>query len=450
MLSAARGHPLDRLLCPLDPAPLADLGEPAGDGVVCQSGEGDARWISSDRWRLFARPATGERAKGEVVRRFEVEGRPLEAVLDGGRVTIPFSLAEAYESYVTEAWAAAGGGRRLPPAALNLFYLVRRAIPRRAQLAARRALIRWQGPPEFPSWPFDDSVGELLRFRVRCALLASGREALRFRWFWPRPYRGALLLTHDVEGEAGLREALALADLEEERGLRSSFNVVADWYPIDDGILRELRGRGFEVGVHGIHHDRSMFASRESFEAQRPLVAQAAERFEADGFRSPATHRVHAWLAELPVRYDCTVPLSDPYEPQPGGCCSVWPFFLGGVVELPWTLTQDHTLFTLLRERSPRMWLRQADELERAGGVVQALTHPDPGYLADPDKRAAYAEFLDAMADRPGLWKALPREVAEWWRRRDAGDTGDEGAEGVARLGEGAAIELAPGIGARP
>jgi hypothetical protein len=444
MLSAAHGHPLDRLLAPLDPAPLSEGDRLDGPGVVCRRGAGEPRWLHAGGWRVFARPAPGPEGGGRVVAEFEVEGGGVVCAAhdeDAGQVVVPFSLAEAYEAYVTEAWAAAGGGRRLPPAALNLFYLVRRAIPRRAQLSARRALIRWQGPPEFPGWPFDDSVGELLRFRVRCALLASGARELRFRWFWPRPFRAALLLTHDVEGEAGLREALALADLEEERGLRSSFNVVADWYRVDEGILRELRGRGFEIGVHGIHHDRSMFATRESFEAQRPLVADAAERFEAEGFRSPATHRVHAWLAELPVRYDCTVPLSDPYEPQPGGCCSVWPFFLGGVVELPWTLTQDHTLFTLLRERSPAMWLRQAEALERAGGVVQALTHPDPGYLADPDKRAIYVELLDALADRPGLWKALPRDVAAWWRRRDAEDTGDDGAEGIARL-EGEQVVL--------
>ena len=68
-------------------------------------------------------------------------------------------------------------------------------------------------------------------------------------------------------------------------------------------------------------------------------MRELSERFAAVRFRSPATHRVHAWLPELPIEYDCTIPHSDPYEPQPGGCCSLWPFFLGGsVVELPSTL----------------------------------------------------------------------------------------------------------------
>jgi peptidoglycan/xylan/chitin deacetylase (PgdA/CDA1 family) len=438
-------HPLDRLLRPLDPAPLTEDGAAVRLGVRCRRGEGEPEWLRAGGWRLWARPVRSAAARGRRLERFETSRGPaVEAVLDeeAARVEVPFSLAEAYDAYVTEAWVAGSAGRRLPPAALDLFYTVRRAVPRRLQLAARRALVRRQSRPEFPAWPFDDSVRCLLAFRVRCALAAAGAEELRFRWFWPRPWRAALVLTHDVESEAGLRAAPALADLEEERGLRSSFNVVADWYPVDEGILQELRARGFEIGVHGVHHDRSMFSSRAAFEAQRPEVEAAAARFGADGFRSPATHRVHAWLAELPVRYDCTVPLSDPYEPQPGGCCSPWPYFLGDVVELPWTLPQDHTLFTLLRHRSAELWVRQASELERAGGLIQCLSHPDPAYLAERDQRACYAEFLDAVAERPGLWKALPRDVAAWWRRRDGGE-GD--AVGVARLdAERGAVELAP------
>jgi len=207
--------------------------------------------------------------------------------------------------------------------------------------------------------------------------------------------------------------------------------VVGDSYPIDRGVLEELTGRGFEIGVHGVFHDRSMFASRENFEDQQPELARAASDLGAVGFRSPATHRVVDWLADLPVTYDCTIPMSDPYEPQPGGCCSPWPFFLGDVVELPYTLPQDHTLFTLLRHRSPELWVAQLDRLERAAGLVQCVSHPDPGYLGDAEKRAWYARFLDAVAARDTLWTALPRDVAAWWRARDRDE---DGGTGVARL----------------
>jgi hypothetical protein len=189
--------------------------------------------------------------------------------------------------------------------------------------------------------------------------------------------------------------------------------------------------------MHGLTHDRQLFASRQAFDQRLRPLAELAGRLGASGFRSPATHRVFDWIGELPIEYDATIPNSDPYEPQPGGCCSVWPFFIGMVVELPYTLPQDHTLLTLLRHRSPALWLEQAAAIEREFGLVQCVSHPDPGYLGDQDKRAIYAEFLHGLNERPKLWRALPREVASWWRRRAGADIADDSIRrGTARLVE--------------
>ena len=363
-----------------------------------------------------------------------------------GGVLVPFSLAEAYAWYVSERWRATSPNRRLPKQALDLFYRVKPLIPRRLQLSARRRLIEAQGVPAFPAWPLDLSVGRLLRFFAACALVADDRTEGEFVWFWPGEHRAAVILTHDVESDDGVRGALRLADLEEEHGFRSSFNF-GGWYRrLDHGVLRELSARGFEIGLHGLSHDRALFASRAAFEAQLQPLADLARRLGAVGFRSPATHRVFEWLAELPIEYDCTLPNSDPYEPLPGGCCSVWPFFVGDVVELPYTLPQDHTLLTLLGHRSPALWLEQAAAIERAHGLVQCVTHPDRGYLGDAEKRAVYAEFLRGLAERTALWRALPREAAGWWRTRtEAGPDGGDVRTGVVRLADDAAtVAIAP------
>ena len=343
---------------------------------------------------------------------------------DAHTIALPFDLEEAYSTLVSEAWRKYSRRRNLGPRELAFYYRTKRLIPRGVQLRARRALARWQSEPEFPAWPLDESVDELLRLHVRCHLVASGRDSIQFRWFWPEGKASAFILTHDVESEEGLRRSLEIADLEDKFGLRSSFNIVASWYPIDMGIVDELKSRGFEIGVHGIYHDRSMFASRDQFEAQQPSLRDATRRFGAVGFRSPATHRVFDWLAELPVEYDCSVPHSDPYEPQPGGCCSLWPFFIGDVVELPYTLPQDHTLFTVLGRPSNETWLRAIDAIVESNGLIQIVSHPDPGYLGDSDKRAMYAATLDAISRNEELWHALPRDVARWWRQRDAGSDG--------------------------
>jgi peptidoglycan/xylan/chitin deacetylase (PgdA/CDA1 family) len=403
---------LERLLQPLElPA------------IESRPGDAPPTWLMAPGWRLLARPRLDGSGSGEVIERFRLEsGEHVSAVRGpNGLVSIPFDPDEAYVNYVSEAWRGSADLRALGTLWLRLYYSVRRPLPRAFRLHLRRALTRLRRPPNFPAWPLEESVDRLVRFYARCRLEAADADAAEFAWFWPGGYRAAAILTHDVESAEGLRLAVELADLEEERGLRSSFNIVGDQYEIDDGIVRELAGRGFEIGLHGLMHDRSLFSSRREFERQLPLLAQAAERLGAKGFRSPATHRVVDWLPELPVEYDCSVPHADRYEPQPGGCCSLWPYMLGRLVELPWTLPQDHILFTVLSEHSADVWLRQLDAVEQRFGLIQCLTHPDPGYLGDADKRALYVEFLDAVAERRTLWRALPHEVAAWWRRRDAG-----------------------------
>jgi peptidoglycan/xylan/chitin deacetylase (PgdA/CDA1 family) len=400
---------LERLLLPVDP--------PALDSTP---GDGAPAWLRAGNWRLLARARQLE-PRGEELRRFELEAGGATSAYrsDDGAVHVPFDLDEAYANYVTERWREHADVSALSTGQLGFYYKVKRLFPRSWLLSARRMLVRWTGLPDFPSWPLDDSVVKLVQFYAVCLLAAAGSSELEFRWFWPENHCAALMLTHDVESADGLRLAVEIADLEQERGFVSSFNVVGGEYPIDHGILRELRERGFEIGLHGWHHDRSLFSSREEFERQLPRLTEAARELEAVGFRSPATHRVVDWLPDLPVEYDGTMFHSDPYEPQPGGCFTLWPFRLGELVELPYTLPQDHTLFTLLRQRSPETWLRQVDAIEERHGLVHCLSHPDPGYLGDPDKRDLYAEFLDALAARDGLWRALPREIADWWRRRE-------------------------------
>ncbi len=351
----------------------------------------------------------------------------------------PRDAARWYDTLVFERWRNEGGRRGLPPFALRLFYMVKRFIPRTVQLRLRRTLIERQRDPEFPRWPFESAGADLVRIALADALLERGLDAVRFPWFWPEGASAAVTLTHDVESADGLARARTVADWEERHGFRSSFNVVSDWYPIDQAQLERLTERGHEIGSHAIHHDRSLFASRDAFEQQLPLLRQAAERLGAVGFRSPATHRVVAWLAELPFSYDCTMPHSDPYEPIPGGTATVWPFFHGELVELPYTAPQDHTLFNLLGHTDASLWQSQLERIVSCNGLFQTITHPDEEYLGRPRIGAAYRELLADIARREDVWVALPRDVAEWWRRRAQGLTPPD--DGLARW-TGSEIEL--------
>jgi hypothetical protein len=116
--------------------------------------------------------------------------------------------------------------------------------------------------------------------------------------------------------------------------------------------------------------------------------------------------------------YDTSFPDTDPYEPMPGGCCSWLPFFIDGLVELPVTLPQDHTMFVILRQENENVWVHKTELLRARGGMALMDTHPD--YLAAPQIYAAYERFLERFAADPDSWHALPREVSAWWRRRAA------------------------------
>ena len=234
---------------------------------------------------------------------------------------------------------------------------------------------------------------------------------------WPEGAPYAFVLTHDVEDEPGVRHSLALASVEEELGLRSSFNFVPYKYKIDQGVVRELQDRGFEIGIHGYNHDGRLFSSRKTFQRRIPPIHDAARRYGAVGFRSPMVHRNLDWLQDLDVQYDASYFDIDPYQAMPGGVGSLWPFIAGRFVELPYTLPQDHTLLIVLAESSTRIWDEKLKYIQRCSGMALMLTHPD--YLLDPEKLGLYRDFLARTQEAGGFWHALPRDVARWWRQRD-------------------------------
>ena len=311
--------------------------------------------------------------------------------------------------WLEERWRAPRGRQ------LNLYYRVKPLIQTALQRAARRAATRRQRRCAFPAWPDEDCLLLRRRAALEAALAARGEDRLPVVSPWPHGRRFAFVLTHDVEGPLGFERIPQLLELERRYGLVSSFNFCGAWYPVAEADLDLVRDAGCEVGLHGMEHDGSLFASREAFERTLPRLAETMAAWGAEGFRSPALNRWGPWMHELPARYDSSVPHSDPFQPEPGGCCAIHPFFYGDVVELPVTLEQDFMLFELLRERSSRLWLDKSRWLIRHHGLVNVIVHPD--YLT-PERLDCYEELLAYLAGRADGWHALPRDVAAWWRRR--------------------------------
>ncbi len=106
-------------------------------------------------------------------------------------------------------------------------------------------------------------------------------------------------------------------------------------------------------------------------------------------------------------------------DPQRGGCCTVMPYFIGNVLELPLTTTQDYTLFHILEDYSIELWKRQIRSIMEQNGLLSFVSHPD--YLTSKRALATYVgllEYLAHLRSRGQIWLTLPGEVDIWWRQR--------------------------------
>jgi peptidoglycan/xylan/chitin deacetylase (PgdA/CDA1 family) len=185
---------------------------------------------------------------------------------------------------------------------------------------------------------------------------------------------------------------------------------------VDDELVETLSEQGFEVGVHGFNHDGRDLSSLATLNQRLPTIRAYAERWQAKGFRSPGTLRSLELMPLIGFDYDSSYTDTAPFEPQAGGCCTWLPYMIEDLVELPITLAQDHTLFDLLGHRDEAVWLDKARFLRQRGGMALILTHPD--YVGTPYLLDSYRRLLQEFADDATAWKALPRDVSDWWRRR--------------------------------
>ncbi|MGA3179305.1 MAG: glycosyltransferase [Verrucomicrobiota bacterium] len=238
------------------------------------------------------------------------------------------------------------------------------------------------------------------------------------------------MLTHDVEGQAGVEKCLQLMEVEKRWGFRSSFNFIPEGeYRVSKALRDELTANGFEVGVHDLNHDGKLYRSREGFARKAARINGYLKEWGAVGFRSGFMFHNLDWLLDLDIQYDLSTFDTDPFEPQPDGAGTIFPFWKKGsdgrgYVEMPYTLAQDSSLFLLMGERSPGIWLQKAAWVAEHGGMALLNLHPD--YVAFPGESSSfrtfpvslYEEFLEKIRERNGesMWHGLPREMAAWYK----------------------------------
>jgi glycosyltransferase involved in cell wall biosynthesis len=327
----------------------------------------------------------------------------------------------------------------------RFYYLIKPIVPRWLRMEIRRVRARRMRKIYQDVWPITES---------------AAREPAGWPG-WPEGKDFAFVLTHDVERAGGLSKCRQLAELEMEHGVRSSFNFVPEGdYEVPQELIDWLTENGFEVGVHDLKHNGKLYQSRTSFLRSAVRINQHIRSWKASGFRSGFMLRNLDWIHDLDIQYDASTFDTDPFEPQPDGTGTIFPFWIpsptsgghsheghsvtarsrGGYVELPYTLAQDSTLFLILGEKTAAIWTQKVDWIAKHRGMALLNVHPDYIDFDNPKRfgrefgASAYADLLKHVSQNYSgrYWNPLPKDLVSWFKGVSPSVTGT-GTKTVAR-----------------
>jgi|SRR5579875_694972 len=344
---------------------------------------------------------------------------------DDEGIQLSFDIAELisnlrFERYVhnVSKTTSTGGGQQLKRL---VYYTARPIMPVLVRKHLQRYSLRNWDKRKFPSWPIDTTVEGILEETMRLNLKAQGLKEVPFIWFWPDGAQACAVITHDVETRVGRDFCDQLMDIDDSFGIKSSFQIVpVRRYAVPEDYLKNLRKRGFEINVHDLNHDGRLFQNYEKFRRRSVQINLYGKKFGAKGFRSGALYRNVSWFDLLEFEYDMSVPTSALLDPQYGGCCTIFPYYVGKLLEIPTTMTQDYSLFNILREYSLDLWDKQIRLVLEKHGVMNFIIHPD--YIIREREQGVYKALLHRLSElreSAGLWITLPSDLNKWWRQRN-------------------------------
>jgi hypothetical protein len=341
--------------------------------------------------------------------------------IDNGKLRLPFDPTDILDNLRQERYAKREGmGSYFQNLLRRLYYLVRPLTTLSIRRQVQRFRTRNWKKLSFPQWPVDTTVENLCERLLLLSMHAQGVDRVPFVWFWPDGARGCLMMTHDVETETGKAFCENLMDIDDAFGIKASFNIVPERrYAVSAEFIELIRNRGFGVEVQDLNHDGRLFDSREEFLRRAKIINRYAREYSARGFRAGVLYRNPEWYHALDFSFDMSIPNVAHLDPQRGGCCTVMPYFIGDILELPVTTTQDYMLFHLLNQRSIDLWKTQIELIMEKNGLASFIVHPD--YLMQPDTRSVYEDLLGYLlnlCEKRNVWSALPSDIDGWWRAR--------------------------------
>jgi hypothetical protein len=341
--------------------------------------------------------------------------------VEAEQVFLPFEVDNTIDNLRLERYCSVPD-RTHPANSLigRAYYFVRPLLPLKVRRHLQKARLNSRRDLKFPHWPVDRTVDNTMADLLMLSRRAHKVDKIPFIWFWPHGAVGAAVVTHDVETALGRDSSSTVMDIDDSFGIKGSFQVVPEKrYDVMPSYIDSIWKRGFEVAVHDLSHDGHLFRDRATFLRRVEKINAYGKTFQAEGFRAAVLYRNQEWYDALDFSYDTSVPNVANLDPQRGGCCTVMPYCVGKLVELPVTTTQDYSLFHILNDYSINLWRQQIDLILERHGLINVIIHPD--YSVSSRERAVFEALLSHLAKlriERGVWIALPKDVARWWRQR--------------------------------
>jgi hypothetical protein len=346
-----------------------------------------------------------------------------DVTADGSIVRLPFDPTDVIDNLRLERYAKRhnhGALNRWKRSLRDAYYFLRPLMHVKVRRHVQRVHLNGWRNLFFPRWPVDTTVEDLCEQLLLVSMKAKGVDRVPFIWFWPDGAQSCVAMTHDVETEKGKAFCTELMDMDDSFGIKASFQVVPEGrYEVSAAFIQGIRDRGFEINIQDLNHDGQLFRDREEFLRRAQRINGYGKDYGATGFRAAVLYRNLDWYNALEFSFDMSVPNVAHLDPQRGGCCTVTPYFVEDMLEIPLTTTQDYMLFHLLNDYSLDLWRAQTELIVGKNGLVSFIVHPD--YIIEKKAQSVYRDllsFLRQLGEGKRIWFAVPGEIDRWWRAR--------------------------------
>lgn len=272
-----------------------------------------------------------------------------------------------------------------------------------------------KGKGTFPSWPIEPSVETLRYVYLKCIRLAGNTG--KTKPFWPNKKRYAVILTHDIETKKGFKKIDDFIALEKKYGVQSCINLLGGGYGIPIKDYKKFDSLKFEFGMHGYDHSNKLIFLKKHKILKLLWWDYTIQKWmNLTGFRSPS-------LLRSPKLFEVLEPMfkwdSSCIDTERGsqiayanGCCTIFPFYKRGLLEIPITMPQDALGGNI------NVWLKKLGFIKQVGGMAVFNIHAEPHLSGNYAGLKQYELLLKIITKDKAAWITLPRDLTKWWSKR--------------------------------